>query len=499
MSPKVLLIVIGVAAGAVAGATGLYFGTDLFERDPLAGMEAQPGVALGPDEALVLDTAEAAEILEERSRLQTVDAVAAREFERDSPPTTTARLATASGEPIQPAVMRTRETAPRPEAEEAERSASEAAGDAGRARVLAWKSSYPLAEATPQAAPRQAGEPLPTTVRIASRSDREAAPAQHSAAAETVDGADIEPAELREADFVSGIRRLEWKTSPPLIEATPSVVSTEVAQAPVADVGAVEQADPEAPPTSHSVVAESVDSDEIEAAELPQADHLGGVRRLEWKTSLALTSVSAEIPDPKTVPDASDPAARLTAITVEAVEAPSASAIAIATVEFEEPDRLHVSGLTDPLMTVLIDVNDRFLARTRADASGTWSALGSRDLPPGRYTVAARAVDDGGTVHASAQTRFDRVQVIVAEEPPGPPDGPRLPDTLAEELDLGLDDGPKTVHIERGDNLWHIARAIYGRGSLYTAIYEMNRNQITNPDLIYPGQIFTVPVLDEAG
>ena len=47
--------------------------------------------------------------------------------------------------------------------------------------------------------------------------------------------------------------------------------------------------------------------------------------------------------------------------------------------------------------------------------------------------------------------------------------------------------------IRRGDNLWTIARRVYGRGIRYTTIYEANTGQIRDPDRIYPGQIFALP------
>ena len=50
-----------------------------------------------------------------------------------------------------------------------------------------------------------------------------------------------------------------------------------------------------------------------------------------------------------------------------------------------------------------------------------------------------------------------------------------------------------TRTVVRGDSLWHISRATYGHGIRYTLIYSANRNQIRNPDLIYPGQIFVLP------
>jgi nucleoid-associated protein YgaU len=49
------------------------------------------------------------------------------------------------------------------------------------------------------------------------------------------------------------------------------------------------------------------------------------------------------------------------------------------------------------------------------------------------------------------------------------------------------------IVIQPGNNLWRISRVLYGRGIEYTVIYEANRNQIRDPNLIYPGQIFATP------
>ncbi|WP_029042467.1 LysM peptidoglycan-binding domain-containing protein [Cucumibacter marinus] len=55
--------------------------------------------------------------------------------------------------------------------------------------------------------------------------------------------------------------------------------------------------------------------------------------------------------------------------------------------------------------------------------------------------------------------------------------------------------------IRRGDNLWTIARRVYGRGIRYTTIYQANQSQIRDPDLIFPGQVFDLPdeVLERDG
>jgi nucleoid-associated protein YgaU len=50
-----------------------------------------------------------------------------------------------------------------------------------------------------------------------------------------------------------------------------------------------------------------------------------------------------------------------------------------------------------------------------------------------------------------------------------------------------------TITIQPGNNLWRLSRDIYGRGVMYTVIYEANKDNIRNPNLIYPGQIFVTP------
>ncbi|MGJ8528362.1 LysM peptidoglycan-binding domain-containing protein [Maritalea sp.] len=47
--------------------------------------------------------------------------------------------------------------------------------------------------------------------------------------------------------------------------------------------------------------------------------------------------------------------------------------------------------------------------------------------------------------------------------------------------------------IRKGDNLWTIARRVYGSGIKYTTIYEANSNSISRPELIFPGQVFELP------
>ena len=49
------------------------------------------------------------------------------------------------------------------------------------------------------------------------------------------------------------------------------------------------------------------------------------------------------------------------------------------------------------------------------------------------------------------------------------------------------------VLIKPGDMLWTISYKVYGNPLKYIEIYEENRDQISNPDLIFPGQVFSIP------
>lgn len=52
---------------------------------------------------------------------------------------------------------------------------------------------------------------------------------------------------------------------------------------------------------------------------------------------------------------------------------------------------------------------------------------------------------------------------------------------------------PVTVTVQPGFTLWGIAQERFGNGVLYVQVFDANRDKIRDPDLIYPGQVFTIP------
>ncbi|MCX7646439.1 MAG: LysM peptidoglycan-binding domain-containing protein, partial [Rhodobacteraceae bacterium] len=114
-------------------------------------------------------------------------------------------------------------------------------------------------------------------------------------------------------------------------------------------------------------------------------------------------------------------------------------------------------------------------------SDGTWSAQLPADAPPS-YTLRVDQIGAGGEVVARTETQVTRE---TREE---------LEGMLVEEVRAGGATGAVLVTVQKGFTLWRIARENYGEGILYVKVFEANRDQIRDPDLIYPGQVFTVPL-----
>ena len=65
--------------------------------------------------------------------------------------------------------------------------------------------------------------------------------------------------------------------------------------------------------------------------------------------------------------------------------------------------------------------------------------------------------------------------------------------TVEQEREASTAPAAKTYTVKKGDTLWAIAAKYYGKGSDYTKIAGANTDKISNPNLIYPGQVLTLP------
>ncbi len=139
-------------------------------------------------------------------------------------------------------------------------------------------------------------------------------------------------------------------------------------------------------------------------------------------------------------------------------------------VDYAEPMGLIVSGRAPPGALVRLYVDEEAAGEAVADGDGKYRLALRRRLPVGNYRLRIDVVDAAGVVTARAETLYLRWEEVART------------------------DGSIQLVVRPGNSLWRLARRVYGAGIQYTVIYEHNREQIRDPDLIYPGQVLTVPV-----
>ena len=187
---------------------------------------------------------------------------------------------------------------------------------------------------------------------------------------------------------------------------------------------------------------------------------------------------------------------------------PMAGAVVVEAVDIEPGGKLHVSGYARPGAAVRLYLNDSLIASVTAGADGRLAVTINEGVEPGSYRVRLDEVaSNSGAVRARAEVQFNVPDTVVAASVPAQATASKRPDIAAAQqpqlVATVLPDGgspsavvvPKiaTTFVSRGDSLWRISRLTYGAGTRYAVIYKANREQIRNPNLIYPGQIFVVP------
>ena len=146
--------------------------------------------------------------------------------------------------------------------------------------------------------------------------------------------------------------------------------------------------------------------------------------------------------------------------------------VSLDTISYDEEGQVILAGRGRPGYTARIYADGRSLLDSKISGSGTWSAT-INELDAGRYSIRVDELDTQGDVASRVESPFQRI----------------FP--TAEQLALLTD--ATSVIVQPGNNLWTIAEGRYGEGVRYTTIFEANKEQIRDPDLIYPGQVFELP------
>lgn len=142
--------------------------------------------------------------------------------------------------------------------------------------------------------------------------------------------------------------------------------------------------------------------------------------------------------------------------------------LSLDSVDYDDEGKLALSGRGLPSLTIRAYVDDQFVGDSKVQPNGMWHLQPRENIAPGVYNL---RIDE---------TKNDKVITRL-----------ELPFSRAEPLKDFANNA--FIVVQPGNSLWRIARRTLGEGTRFTVLYQANQEQIRDPNLIYPGQIFEVP------
>lgn len=231
-----------------------------------------------------------------------------------------------------------------------------------------------------------------------------------------------------------------------------------------------------------------------QAAETPtQTDQASDQTQTDAASDQSQTSdatdqtASTEAPTDQAVDDQQIAILRSGEDGVELVQPPAAQTdepeqVALDTIGYSDTGEVQLTGRVKDGAAVRLYLNNRLVADLDPEDDGNWRGE-LEGIDPGVYTLRVDEVDTDGTVISRVETPFKRepIETLQAATETTQGAGSTSPAPI------------RSVTVQRGDTLWAISRERFGDGILYVRLFEANRDLIRDPDLIYPGQVFTIP------
>lgn len=140
----------------------------------------------------------------------------------------------------------------------------------------------------------------------------------------------------------------------------------------------------------------------------------------------------------------------------------------VETIDYDSLGNISIAGNAPRDTTVIAYLDGSPIGSGTVDQSRKWRISPDQEITPGVYRLRLDALK-GDEVVARIEIPFSRAAPIADLE------------------------GDAFIVVQPGNSLWRIARRTLGSGVNFTVIYEANEDQIRDPDLIYPGQVFEIP------
>lgn len=220
----------------------------------------------------------------------------------------------------------------------------------------------------------------------------------------------------------------------------------------------------------------------------------------------------------------------------KAEEAEMMASVMIDTIAYTPDGEVQVGGRAAPGAALRLYLDNAEKLTLEVPEGGLWVTT-LPDIEPGIYTLRVDQLDPTGAVTSRFETPFKRETLADlaaasgAEPEPAVAEAATVPEPTAEPAEAAApEEGqavaesepaevapeptetaevapepeatvaevpvaptPVSVTVQPGFTLWGIAQERYGDGVLYVQVFEANRDKIKDPDLIYPGQVFSIP------
>ena len=143
--------------------------------------------------------------------------------------------------------------------------------------------------------------------------------------------------------------------------------------------------------------------------------------------------------------------------------------LALNTIDYDDSGIIILSGVSNPNSIINVYLDNTLAGSVTASPDGSWTIELKNTFESRQYIIRVDQVNLSAKVLERIELPFVKAPVIEATKERA------------------------TVIIQPGNSLWRIAAKVYGSGFRYTEIYEANIDQIRDPNLIYPGQVFKIP------
>ena len=237
------------------------------------------------------------------------------------------------------------------------------------------------------------------------------------------------------------------------------------------DVADADTSSPEAASDTKPTVRAEAPSEPPQNTESPAAPELAAVPA----TTAPATPVQPDVADAPAVILSTDEGVEV--LQSAGREPEVLDQIALDAITYEDAGSVALTGRGSADEFVRVYIDNQPIRTTEVTPDGRWR-VDLPDVDSGTYTLRVDAVDSEGTVTS-------RVESPCRREDPA---------LLAQAIERGEAAATvQVVTVQPGNTLWAIARDRYGEGPAYVRVFEANRDRIRDPDLIYPGQVFSIP------